>query len=47
LRRTAGLAVVLAALLAVAATAGAGIADRVAATFALMTADFVKAFQPV
>lgn len=29
------------------APAGAGIADRVAATFALMAADFVKAFQPI
>ena len=47
LRRAAGLAVVLAVLLAVAAPAGAGIADRVAATFALMAGDFVKAFQPV
>jgi hypothetical protein len=31
----------------VAAPARAGIADRVAATFALMAADFVKAFQPI
>jgi len=47
LRLTAGLAVGLAVLLTVAVPAGAGIADRVAATFALMAGDFVKAFQPV
>jgi hypothetical protein len=47
LRRPAALLLGLAALLAVAAPAGAGIADRVAATFALMAGDFVKAFQPV
>jgi hypothetical protein len=34
-------------LLVVPAPAGAGIADRVAATFALMAADFVTAFQPI
>jgi hypothetical protein len=34
-------------LLAVALPARAGIADRVAATFALMAGDFVKAFQPI
>ena len=40
----------LAVLVAVAVTAGsarAGTADRMGATFALMTADFVKAFQPI
>lgn len=42
----AALAVAL-ALLAAAAPATAGIADRVAGTFALMAADFVKAFQPI
>jgi hypothetical protein len=34
-------------LVVVAVPARAGIADRVAATFALMAADFVKAFQPI
>jgi len=34
-------------LVVVPAPARAGIADRVAATFALMAADFVKAFQPI
>ena len=34
-------------LVVVAAPARAGIADRVAATFALMAVDFVKAFQPI
>ena len=33
--------------LALAAPARAGVADRVAATFALMAGDFVKAFQPI
>jgi hypothetical protein len=49
-RRRAALVVLaglLAALLAPARPATAGIADRIASTFALMTADFVKAFQPV
>jgi hypothetical protein len=47
LRRPAALALLVAALLVVAAPAGAGIADRVASTFALMAGDFVKAFQPI
>jgi hypothetical protein len=47
LRRATALAVLLAMLLVEAFPAGAGVADRVAATFALMAADFVKAFQPV
>ena len=34
-------------LVVVAVPARAGVADRVAATFALMAADFVKAFQPI
>ena len=38
---------VLLVALVLAAPAGAGVADRVAATFALMTADFVKAFRPI
>jgi hypothetical protein len=37
----------LAALVLVAGPARAGLADRVAATFALMAGDFVKAFTPV
>jgi hypothetical protein len=40
-------ALVLLGALLVAAPARAGVADRVAATFALMAADFVKAFQPI
>ena len=40
------LAVVVAVLTGVAPASG-GIADRVAATFALMTGDFVKTFQPI
>jgi hypothetical protein len=44
-RRLVVLALLGALLLAV--PAWAGMADRVAATFALMTADFVKAFQPI
>jgi len=47
LRRPAALALLMTALLVVAAPAGAGIADRVASTFALMAGDFVKAFQPI
>jgi hypothetical protein len=47
LRRPVALIVLLAMLLAVALPARAGIADRVAATFALMAGDFVKAFQPI
>jgi hypothetical protein len=47
LRRPVALAVLLAMLLAAAPPARAGIADRVAATFALMAGDFVKAFQPI
>jgi hypothetical protein len=47
LRRPAALAVLLAAVLVVAGPARAGLADRVAATFALMAGDFVKAFQPI
>jgi hypothetical protein len=39
--------VLLAMLLAAALPAWAGVADRVAATFALMAGDFVKAFQPI
>ncbi len=41
------LSVLLATLSVTAAPARAGVADRVAATFALMTGDFVKAFQPI
>jgi len=47
LRRPVALAVLLAMLLAAALPAWAGVADRVAATFALMAGDFVKAFQPI
>jgi hypothetical protein len=47
LRRPASLAVLLLALLVVVVPARAGVADRVAATFALMAGDFVKAFQPI
>jgi hypothetical protein len=47
LRRPVALAVLLAMLLAAALPARAGVADRVAATFALMAGDFVKAFQPI
>lgn len=47
MRRPAALAVLLAAVLVVAGPARAGLADRVAATFALMAGDFVKAFQPI
>jgi hypothetical protein len=47
LRRPAALALLVTALLVVATPAGAGIADRVASTFALMAGDFVKAFQPI
>ena len=47
MRRPAALALLITALLVVAAPAGAGIADRVASTFALMAGDFVKAFQPI
>jgi hypothetical protein len=47
LRRSIALVLLLTALLVVAAPAGAGIADRVASTFALMAGDFVKAFQPI
>jgi hypothetical protein len=39
--------VTLLVTLALAPPARAGLADRVAATFALMAADFVKAFQPI
>jgi hypothetical protein len=45
-RRRLVLAVLLGVVIA-AAPAGAGVADRMAATFALMTADFAKAFQPI
>jgi hypothetical protein len=47
LRRPAALAALLAAVLVVAGPARAGLADRVAATFALMAGDFVKAFEPI
>jgi hypothetical protein len=47
LRRAIGLAGLLAVVLAGTLPARAGVADRVAATFALMAGDFVKAFQPV
>lgn len=47
MRRPVALAVLLAMLLAAALPASAGVADRVAATFALMAGDFVKAFQPI
>lgn len=47
MRRPVALAVLLATLLAAALPARAGVADRVAATFALMAGDFVKAFQPI
>ena len=50
MRRPAGLVVlaaVLTATLAQAVPAGAGVADRVASTFALMAGDFVQAFSPV
>ncbi len=40
-------ALVLGGLLAVAAPAAAGLADRIGATFALMAAEFVKAAQPM
>ena len=40
-------ALALALLLAGASPAGAGLADRVGATFVLMAEDFVKTFQPV
>jgi hypothetical protein len=46
-RRRRLVALVLLGALLVAAPARAGLADRVAATFTLMAADFVKAFQPV
>jgi len=39
--------VALLATLILAAPARAGVADRIGATFALMAADFVKAFQPI
>jgi hypothetical protein len=44
-RRLAALVVLV--MLLVAPPARAGVADRVAATFALMAGDFVKAFQPI
>jgi hypothetical protein len=44
---TALAAVALLALLLAARPAAAGIADRIASTFALMAGDFVEAFQPV
>jgi hypothetical protein len=50
LRRRAALTVLLAALAAALAPSGparAGVADRVASTFALMAGDFVQAFTPV
>jgi hypothetical protein len=50
LRRPAALLTLLALLTATllpAGPAGAGVADRVASTFALMAADFVQAFSPV
>ncbi len=47
MRRPVALAGLLALLLAPALPARAGVADRVAATFALMAGDFVKAFQPI
>jgi hypothetical protein len=40
-------AVALVALLAVVPPAGAGMADRIGATFGLMAEDFIQAFQPV
>jgi hypothetical protein len=46
-RRRRLVVVALLGALLLAAPAWAGMADRVAATFALMTADFVKAFQPI
>jgi len=47
LRRLPALAALLAALLLVAGPARAGLADRIAATFALMAGDFVTAFKPI
>jgi hypothetical protein len=47
LRRPASLVVFLLLVVVVTVPARAGIADRVAATFALMAGDFVKAFQPI
>ena len=46
-RRRAGLLAALLAVLLLPPAAAAGIADRVAATFALMANDFVNAFKPV
>ncbi|HEX2439284.1 MAG TPA: hypothetical protein VHT71_13340 [Methylomirabilota bacterium] len=46
-RLTSALLAVTLAVLASAGPASGGIADRVAATFALMAGDFVKAFQPI
>jgi len=46
LRRAGSLAVLL-TLLLLPHVAGAGVADRVASTFALMTSDFVAAFKPI
>jgi hypothetical protein len=46
-RLTSALFMLMFAVLSSAGPASAGIADRVAATFALMVGDFVKAFQPV
>ena len=47
MRRPVAVAGLLAIVLAAALPARAGVADRVAATFALMAGDFVKAFQPI
>ena len=46
-RRRAGLLAALLAVLLLPPAASAGVADRVAATFALMANDFVNAFKPV
>jgi hypothetical protein len=47
LRHGAGALLTIAILLGTFAPAGAGLADRIAATFGLMTSEFVKAFQPI
>ena len=46
-RRRAGLLAALLAVLLLPPAASAGVADRVAATFALMANDFVNAFKPI
>jgi hypothetical protein len=47
LKRPTALLVLLLLLLTVTLPAGAGVADRVGSTFALMVGDFVKAFAPI